>query len=69
MRLTFQERKAMIGKSYQSDMNNPDEMKTTVLAVRPEGGGFTVTYVRQGMIPTYLALSKFLRKFPHELKP
>lgn len=70
MRLTTAEREAMIGRSYQSDMNNPDEMKTTVLDVRRNAGGFTVVHQHGSGLPQveYTGLSEFLKSYKYELR-
>lgn len=70
MKLTHVERQAMIGRSYQTDMNNPDEMKTTVLDVRRNAGGFTVVHQHGSLRPQfeYTGLGEFLRIYKYELR-
>ncbi|GKX40323.1 hypothetical protein [Pectobacterium versatile] len=67
MFLTNQERKQMIGKRFQSNMNNPDEMAVTVLDVRRANNGFTVMLKVGNCIPTYMGLNAFNRHYPYEV--
>lgn len=69
MKLTSAERQAMIGRSYQTNMNNPDEMKTTVLDIRRNAGGFTVVHQHGRLRPQfeYTGLTEFMRCYPYEL--
>lgn len=67
MKLTSEQRQAMVGKSFYSDINLPAAF-VTVHDVTQTGGGHTVKFT----IPCdfhirYLALCKFLKRYPHEL--
>lgn len=69
MKLTYDQRKALIGKSFVSNMNQPVESSVTVHDVERCGGGYTVKFTRhdQGGL-VYCGLQRFLKRFPHEVR-
>lgn len=68
MKLTSDQRQAMIGKSFLADMNSPVEFSVTVHDVERCGGGFTVKFTRHGENGlVYCGLQRFLKRFPHEV--
>ncbi|AGF89297.1 hypothetical protein SP069_00405 [Salmonella phage SP069] len=65
MKLTHEQRQAMIGKRYAKD-----DIKyfATVHDVERYAGGFTVKYMTTGSNNLqYMGLQKFLKIFPHEI--
>lgn len=69
MKLTGEQRQAMIGKSFVSDMNNPVKSSVTVHDVERCGGGHTVKFTRHGEGGlVYCGLQRFLKRFPHEVE-
>lgn len=70
MSLNIFEAKQMVGKCFQSDMNNPDEMRATVLNVIKNGGGYTVLFQHKEleMDPVYTSLGNFKKRYPYQLK-
>jgi hypothetical protein len=68
MKLTSQQRQAMVGKSFLADMNSPIEFSVTVGDIERNAGGYTVKFIRHGISGlSYLGLQKFLKRYPHEL--
>ena len=68
VKLTCDQRKALIGKSFVSDMNNPVEFSVTVHDVECCGGGYTVKFTRHGKGElVYCGLQRFLKRFPYEI--
>ncbi|MEI7219094.1 hypothetical protein WCT79_19035 [Pectobacterium carotovorum] len=64
--LNYEQRQAMIGRRYTSDMNHPDEMAVTVGDVRQASHGFTVAYILKGVSGLrYLGLGEFQRRYPY----
>ena len=67
--LNYEQRQAMIGCRYVSDMNHPEEMAVPVGDVRPANHGFTVAFILKGISGLrYLGLLEFLRRYPHKIE-
>lgn len=67
-RIGYEERMALCGKKYVSDINNPIEMSVTLHDVRINGGGFSAVFTRHGMSGLYYTgFKKFMKRFPHQL--
>jgi hypothetical protein len=70
MSIKISEATKMKGKFFQSDMNNPDEMSVKVMWIERNGGGHSVFFknINDGSVTKSLALGRFIKKYPHEIK-
>lgn len=67
MKLTSEQRQELIGMSFVQDKKWPTQL-ITIHDIERWGGGFTVKYTMCDLFGLrYLALSKFLKRYKHEL--
>ena len=67
MKLTYEQRQALIGKSFSHSRAWPTSL-ITICDIVPNAGGFTVKFTRTGATGIgYCGLQKFIKRYKREL--